>query len=643
MDGASQSKGRLSAHASVDASWSAAAAIFFEQSPTATLLVDAVSSLIEAANPAAALFLGRPLEGLAGHPLSAFTPFGARNVTGGRASREHQAVMTADGRELWCIVTVTPVGSDERGHRLAAVQIEDITDHAETRQWLAARKAVFRSAFEDAAIGMVIFAPDGAIVEANPAAAAMLGYAPGDLRGLRARDLSATHAADPADVADGPFEWLAPPASGGLDRFRMEHDYLRKGGGRFSARVTSTVVRDGEGRVTRVLSQIEDISALKAAEQALAASEAWFRAIVLNSTDVIAIFDADLTVTWISPSAPAVLGRQPDEFIGRKPFEFIHPDDAARMKDRFPLLNGEALAASGVPVSARVRDRDGIWRWFEVVFDDPSSHDVVGGYVCHIRDMTAAKEAEQALRQALEMQQGATTQLQETMKQRSDFLAMVAHDFRTPLTAIKGYADLLSVRLRGAGDEDGLDSAETISESARRLNRMVESLLHLDDLEGDLPPLKPVLVDPGPIIAAAVEQARSVWPGREVDLDIEPGLPALEVDADLVSRAIGNLIDNAIKYSPDGQPVEVAAIPNVDGVRLTVTDRGVGIPPRELPRIFEKFTRVNDPAVEGVDGSGLGLPIVRAIARAHGGDAWAESVPGEGTTVNLVLRSASRG
>jgi signal transduction histidine kinase len=128
-----------------------------------------------------------------------------------------------------------------------------------------------------------------------------------------------------------------------------------------------------------------------------------------------------------------------------------------------------------------------------------------------------------------------------------------------------------------------------------------------------------------------------------VDLDIEPGLPALEVDADLVSRAIGNLIDNAIKYSPDGQPVEVAAIPNVDGVRLTVTDRGVGIPPRELPRIFEKFTRVNDPAVEGVDGSGLGLPIVRAIARAHGGDAWAESVPGEGTTVNLVLRSASRG
>ncbi|MFM9108460.1 MAG: PAS domain S-box protein [Chloroflexota bacterium] len=530
-----------------------------------------------------------------------------------------------DGSTLWARVTVRRV-VDASGAFLRTIgQVEDISDVHAAQEALAGSEAQLRSAFDDAAIGMVIKI-DGRFIDVNPAFCAMLGYERDELIGRGPADI--THP-DDLDATTAEFERVRSRAS---ERYRLEKRYLRKDGGIVWARVHYRRAYDAEGVYLRSIGQIEDVSDIHEAQEALAGSEARFRAIVQDSSDITAITDPDGTIRWVSPAVTAVLGYDPETWVGQRSFPVIHPSDLA-------VLRADILEGSGTVGEYRARHADGSWRWMEVAFDGGVNLAAVGGLVFHLRDVTERKEAALAVERALSLEQAALARMAEAADQRADFLAMVAHDFRTPLTAIQCYADLLG--LGAAGGDETREFADTIGDSARRLNRMVESLLHLDDLEGDLPPLHPAPADPAEIVEAAARQARSAWPGRQVNLAIAPGLAAVDLDADLVARAIGNLIDNAIKYSPGGEAVDISAAPEAGGFRVTVADQGIGIRKQDLARVFEKFARTDEAEAREIAGTGLGLPIVRAIARAHGGDAWAESPPGGGATVHLIIRNAT--
>jgi two-component system phosphate regulon sensor histidine kinase PhoR len=237
-------------------------------------------------------------------------------------------------------------------------------------------------------------------------------------------------------------------------------------------------------------------------------------------------------------------------------------------------------------------------------------------------------------------------------RMRRDFVANVSHELRTPLAAIAGYTETL---LDGA-----LDDAERarhflgiIDRHTERLGRLVNDLLTLSDLELGRAALRKGAVSASDIVDSTFEvvQGKATQSGVTLRMDIDPDTPLLDADQDRLEQALVNLVDNAIKYTPQGGRVTVRARPvGADGlpeplrradaprfVELRVEDTGVGVPPEDLPRLTERFYRVDKARSRELGGTGLGLAIVKHIAQAHGGGLDIASTLGRGTTVRLLI------
>jgi two-component system sensor histidine kinase ChvG len=223
-----------------------------------------------------------------------------------------------------------------------------------------------------------------------------------------------------------------------------------------------------------------------------------------------------------------------------------------------------------------------------------------------------------------------------SMKERLDarlryiegFAADVAHEFKSPLTSIRGAAELLG---EGAADEPDARARflRNIELDVARLDRLVSRLLQLSRIEASHEAM--TLVDVASLLARSVERARQ--PDHPIELRDRAVARALLAREGDVETALLNLLDNAVRFSPAGVPVEVEAAGTGAMLILTVRDRGPGISPANLPRIFDRFFTTD----AGKDGTGLGLAIVKAVVEAHGGDVRVESVQGEGATFALSL------
>lgn len=226
-------------------------------------------------------------------------------------------------------------------------------------------------------------------------------------------------------------------------------------------------------------------------------------------------------------------------------------------------------------------------------------------------------------------------------RQQSDFVSAVSHEFRTPLTSMRHLTDLLVSR-GVTSDERRTHYYELLAHETERLYRMVETLLSFGRIEAGAYAFHLEAVDARPLVEAIVGEFR-VEPmarGRQIECEIEAGLPQIRADRDTLSRALWNLVDNAAKYSEEGSPIRVFARRQGDSVLMGVGDRGIGIPPGERDRIFEKFVRGSDAKRAGIRGVGIGLALVKRIAEAHGGSVQVESEPGRGSTFSLLLPEA---
>ncbi|MBL8972411.1 MAG: sensor histidine kinase KdpD [Myxococcales bacterium] len=218
---------------------------------------------------------------------------------------------------------------------------------------------------------------------------------------------------------------------------------------------------------------------------------------------------------------------------------------------------------------------------------------------------------------------------------RSSLLSSVSHDLRTPLATITGAATTL---LEGGPElprEVHHDLADAIREEAERLARLVANLLDMSRLESGELVLQREWTPIEEPIGAALDRLEGRLAGREVEVQIEPGLPLVALDALLMEQLLMNLLENAIKYTPPGTPLTVTAARDGDSVVLELLDRGPGIPADALPRIFDKFVRAGGPP--GTQGVGLGLAICRAVAEAHGGGITAGARPGGGAVFRVTL------
>lgn len=223
------------------------------------------------------------------------------------------------------------------------------------------------------------------------------------------------------------------------------------------------------------------------------------------------------------------------------------------------------------------------------------------------------------------------TALQADVRQREDFMGAFAHELKTPMTSIIGYADML--RTIQASPAEQYEAAGAIYHEGRRLEALSGKLLALLGLGEETITLQPTA------LAALWPHLQAACPG--VPLQLPACDAAVQADADLLLDLLCNLVGNAVKASEPGQPVEVRAADNGDTVTLTVADHGCGIPQSEISRVTEPFYMVDKSRARKQGGSGLGLALCKRIAEAHGSDLHIESTPGEGTRVSVILRKGA--
>lgn len=221
---------------------------------------------------------------------------------------------------------------------------------------------------------------------------------------------------------------------------------------------------------------------------------------------------------------------------------------------------------------------------------------------------------------------------------RRDFVANASHELKTPLAAIQGYAEMLA-------EESGHADATVILNNARRMSKLVDDLLALSRLEAHSMDLKFRPVALAPFIARALQLVRPQADAKHLSLAqaLDAAVEDVPADEEALLQILVNLLDNAVKYTPAGGRVAVLTRALPDGrVTLAVEDTGPGIPPEHLPRVFERFYRVDRARSRELGGTGLGLAIVKHLAELHGGVAYLTSRPGQGTEAGVTLPRDAR-
>jgi signal transduction histidine kinase len=240
-----------------------------------------------------------------------------------------------------------------------------------------------------------------------------------------------------------------------------------------------------------------------------------------------------------------------------------------------------------------------------------------------------------AAAEASEQQRAAVIELERLNRAKSDFVSIVSHEFRTPLTGIQGFSEMMQ------SEELTLDEmreyAGDINKDAHRLNRMITEMLDLDKMESGRMEIHREPVDLNAIVNEAADRMRPNAPEHPLSLRLDPMVGEVSGDRDKLTQVMANLLSNAVKYSPNGGEIVVSTRVEGSAVHVVVRDHGMGIPKGALETIFERYGRVESLATRHIQGTGLGLPIVRQIVQLHGGAVWVESTVGEGSVFHVTL------
>ncbi|HZT91455.1 MAG TPA: ATP-binding protein [Gaiellaceae bacterium] len=367
-------------------------------------------------------------------------------------------------------------------------------------------------------------------------------------------------------------------------------------GRRFDARDLGTA----EELALRVAAVAENAQLYEEAERRASAA----RALETILDGVVMVDEGERVVLW-NPAAEAITGIDAADVVGRP---------AAEALPGYAAVAGSENSGRLLTVPVELEGRELWLSYSRVAFE--------GGTVYTFRDLTEERALEQM---------------------RSDFVATVSHELRTPLAAIYGAAVTLRRADLDLGDDMRGRLLEVVAEESDRLAGIVNDVLLASHLDSGRLKLAIGTVDAAHVTHQVVEAARTHLPdGIELSLDAPDGLPGVAADEEQLRQVLQNLVENAVKYSPDGGPIEVSIERDERVVRWRVRDEGLGVPPAERRRIFEKFYRLDPNMTRGVGGTGLGLYICRELVRRLDGRIWVEPNGPKGSVFVLELPIAGR-
>jgi PAS domain S-box-containing protein len=492
----------------------------------------------------------------------------------------------------------------------------------------------FRAIFEGGPVGIALLDREGRYLSVNPVRQRMLGYTEDDLRGRHY--LEVTH---PDDIEmDRQINEEAERI--GRDQYQLEKRFVRSTGETIWSRITVAIVRDEAGAHEYSVSIAEDITAHKKIEadrerllalertarvriEQLAAEQA---AILSQAADGIMMSDPTGRITFVNEAAHQIHGAPayPEGRTYAERYTLVGESGVPLNPGTSPLLRAAVHGEPAVNLEWIIRRTDGRdviaqGNATPVIAEDGSRL----GAVLTVRDITAQRRFE---------------------AEKDDFLSAAAHDLRTPLTTIKGHAQILQKRLqRGDGvDVENLQRGlHRIDSSATRMISLVNDLLDVANIQlGQGALLNRHNVDLVSLARQIVAEQRAVTEAHRIRVHASTPEVIGFWEAGRLERVLANLLSNAIKYSPEGGDIDLSVSSDDSDAVLSVQDQGVGIPAADLPYIFDRFRRGEN--VSGrISGTGIGLAAVRRIVEQHGGTVSVESEEGRGSvfTVRLPLQS----
>ncbi|MBI2266367.1 MAG: GAF domain-containing protein [Armatimonadetes bacterium] len=351
-------------------------------------------------------------------------------------------------------------------------------------------------------------------------------------------------------------------------------------------------------------------------------------AIMDSMGDGLLTLDWERRITSLNEATEKLLGWKGAEILGKRVEEVLKCRDAKgqNMDMGAILVQMMESALSAAEISKKfevvVQTKDERDRILGAVISilHNESGDPVGG-VLVLRDITQEKEVE---------------------RMKSDFVATVSHDLRTPLTAVKGYAVTLLRHEERFDQPTKHEFLKVINSEIDRLKRLIDNILDWSKMEAGRLEIRKENFDIIPLAKKVVEVFRISTTKHEFVIDFPSDFSLVEADPDQLEQVMNNLVSNAIKYSPSGGEIRVSGVNNGESAIVSVSDCGMGIPSEQLDKIFERFHRVDSKATRKVSGTGLGLFITKSLVEAHGGKIWAESEVGKGTTFRFTLRAIPR-
>jgi PAS domain S-box-containing protein len=544
----------------------------------------------------------------------------------------------ADGQRLVVSLTISPI-KDDSGQVVGASKIvRDVTRQRQAelreRQLLAeaaAAHAKFHAFFEQGAMLAWLMDVSGSVLEVNRLASEACGYRKDQTIGrplwegpwwASSQELAAQIEAAVGQAAAGEI-------------FQGEIPYFVADGSERTAAVTIQPIRDDGGRVLLLAAAGIDITGRKRAE----ADREKFVTLVESSTDFIGMCDLEGVPFFVNRSGLAMVGLDDLEAARRTPVaSFFFPEDRFRITHEFfPSV----LAEGHGEIEVRFRHfKTGEARWMAykvLTLPDASGRPVAFATVS--QDVTERKGLEDDLRKL-------AADLSEADRRKNQFLAMLSHELRNPLAPISNAARALRL---GEGNADAARLASGMLErQVGQLSRLVDDLLDMSRITRGRIELRKEVIELGPVIDQAVETVRPLFRSmdHELAVTVPPAPVWLEADAARLTQVVGNLLNNAGKFTDKGGRIRVSVEPDGDHVVIRVADNGIGIAAADQPRLFEMFAQVDTSLERSRDGLGIGLTLVKTLVEMHGGTVDVRSDgPGRGSefTIRLpVVASASR-
>jgi cell cycle sensor histidine kinase DivJ len=372
-------------------------------------------------------------------------------------------------------------------------------------------------------------------------------------------------------------------------------------------------------------------------EHAVRAGEERYRLLAENVTDMITCHDEKGRVSFASHAAQQLFGEPTQKLLGDGLFERVHVADRPAYMTALSrsLANNEPMA-----VEFRVRRAGSAdaprYVWVEMrcrPVDEVSGTLMRPGIVAVTRDISERKAQEAELLRTRDEAESAS-------RAKTQFLANMSHELRTPLNAVIGFSEILNRELFGTlGEARYRDYARLIHESGEHLLNVVNGILDMSKIEAGKFNIVKEPFDVAPLVKSCCDIMRHTAEQRSLSLimDVAPNIPELPADKRACKQMLLNLISNAIKFTDPGGWVRVSARKTGETVELSVADNGIGIAEADLPKLGNPFVQANNSYDRSHDGAGLGLSVVKGLARLHGGRLDLISVLGQGTTATIVL------